>query len=74
MQEDVAALGMTALLVPEEDGVLTNDVGIIQDAQNVAEQLQQLAVLVAVYLQNHQSNAFMADGSQLMLNVVSDRQ
>lgn len=46
-----AYLGVGALLVPELDGVLAHDVGVVQDAHHVAEQLQQLAVLVAVHLQ-----------------------
>ena len=45
-----AHLGVGALLVPELDGVLAHNVSIVQDAHHVAEQLQQLTVLVAVHL------------------------
>lgn len=51
MQEDTPALGLTGtLLVPEDNGILTNNVSIIQDAQNAAEELQQLTVFIAVNL------------------------
>lgn len=50
MQKDTTALGVAALLIPEQNGVLTNDVSIIQNTQNAAEQLQQLAVFIAVHL------------------------
>ena len=51
MQENIAALGVTALLMPKQDGILPYDISIIQDAQNVAEELEQLAVFIAVRLQ-----------------------
>ena len=52
MQKDTAALGVAALLVPEQNGVLANDVSIIQNAQNAAEELQQLAVFIAIHLKS----------------------
>lgn len=52
MQENTTSFGVTALLVPEQNGILSNDVSIVQDAQNTTEELQQLAVLIAVDLQS----------------------
>ncbi len=47
----VSHLGVCALLGPPHDGVLCHDVIVVQDADDVREQLQQLAVLVAPHLQ-----------------------
>lgn len=44
-------LGVRALLGPPHDGVLGHDVIVVQDADDVREQLQQLAVLVTPHLQ-----------------------
>jgi len=40
LEEHVAPLGVAALLVPEHDGIFTNDVSIIQHAHDVREQLE----------------------------------
>ena len=48
-----AHLRVRTLLVPELDGVLVQDVGVVQDADHRREQLQQLWVLVAVHLRSH---------------------
>ena len=51
MQEDTPALGLTGtLLVPKDNGILSDNVSIIQDAQYAAEELQQLTVFIAVNL------------------------
>lgn len=47
---DLAALGVAPLVVPAQDGVLRDDVVVVQAPHDVAEELQQLAVLVAEYL------------------------
>ena len=51
MQKHIAPLGMAALLVPEQNGVLAQHISIIQYAQNLTEQLEQLAVFIAVHLE-----------------------
>ena len=53
-------LGMGALLGPPHDGVLGYDVVVIQNADDVREQLQQLAVLVAAHLQMNQVSSGIA--------------
>lgn len=51
-KEEIARphLGVRALLGPPHDGVLGHDVIVVQDADDVREQLQQLAVLIAAHL------------------------
>lgn len=51
MQKHIASLGMAALLVPEQNSILAQHISIIQYAQNLAEQLEQLAVFIAIHLQ-----------------------
>lgn len=51
--EDNSYLGVSALLSPPHDGVLSHKVGIVEDADDVCEQFQQLAVLVAAHLRQH---------------------
>jgi len=55
MQEHIASLGVTALLVPEQNGIFTQHISIVQNSQNLAEQFQQLAVFIAVHLQARSS-------------------
>lgn len=55
-------LGVRALLGPPHDGVLGHDVIVVEDADDVREQLQQLAVLVAAHLCIHPPSTHVRTG------------
>lgn len=50
LQEHIPSLRVATLLVPLHDGVLINDVCLIQETDNVTEDLQQPVVLIALDL------------------------
>jgi hypothetical protein len=49
-QKHVAPLLVAALLIPPLDGILSQDVVIVQNAYDVGKQLQELRIFVAVHL------------------------